>query len=159
MIDARPTTLSDITAVLAEPSAVTARELERAKLTNWQALKLFRDNLAEGEARTVFVDGKIGFILGIAPHPVLPRRSSLWFIATERYWKTGAAGIRFGRSFIESLESRYPGEYLTARSWSNHPDAERWFAVLGFQLEATHGFSRVFTRRPRGKKADILSIL
>lgn len=159
MITARPTTLADIQAVLAQPSAVTARELERAGLTLWQALKLFRDNLVEGEARTVLIDGEIGFVLGIAPHPMLPRRSSLWFIAMERYWKTGAAGVRFGRSFITSLESRYPGEYLTARSWSDHPDVERWFALLGFKLEAMHGLSRVFTRPPSGKKADILSTL
>lgn len=157
MIDARPTTLADVMAVLAAPSAVTARELERANLTQWQALKLFRDSLAEGEARTVRIDGEIGFILGIAPHPMLPRRSSLWFIATEAYWRTGAAGVRLGRSFITSLESRYPGEYLTARSWSDHPHVERWFALLGFRLEAMHGLSRVFTRRPSGKKADILS--
>lgn len=158
MISARPTTLADVMAVLAQPSAVTAREMERAKLTSWQALKLFRDNLTEGEARTVSIDGEIGFILGIAPHPMLPRRSSLWFIATERYWKTGAAGVRFGRSFIKSLESRYPGEYLTARSWSDHEDVERWFALLGFEMEAMHGMSRVFTRRPSGqRKADILS--
>jgi hypothetical protein len=157
VIAARPTTLADIQAVLAAPSAVTARELERANLTQWQALKLFRDSLVEGEARTVLLDGEIGFILGIAPHPMLPRRSSLWFLATERYWKTGAAGVRFGRSFIKSLETRYPNEYLTARSWSDHPDVERWFALLGFKLEAMHGLSRVFTRRPSGKKADILS--
>jgi hypothetical protein len=158
VIEAAPTTLADVQSVLASPSAVTARELERAKLTPWTALKFFRDSLKEGEARTVRIDGAIGFILGIAPHPLLPRRSSLWFIATEAYWRTGAAGVRFGRSFIKTLEARYPGEYLSARSWSDHPDVERWFALLGFQLEAIHGMSRVFTRHPGGKrKADILS--
>lgn len=158
MITAGPTTLADIQSVLAKPSAVTARELERAGLTTWQALKIFRDSLKEGEARTVRIDGEIGFVLGIAPHPLLPRRSSLWFIATEAYWRTGAAGVRFGRSFITSLENRYPGEYLSARSWSDHPDVDRWFALLGFRPEAFHGNSRVFLRHPGGKrKADILS--
>lgn len=158
MISAASTTLADVQAVLAEPSAVTARELDRAGLTTWQALKLFRDSLKEGEARTVRIDGDIGFILGIAPHPLLPRRASLWFIATERYWRTGADGVRFGRSFIKSIQDRYPTEHLSARSWSDHPDVERWFALLGFRLESMQGLSRVFTRGPSDKrKADILS--
>lgn len=155
---ARASTLADIQSVLANPSTVTAREIERAGFNEWTALKFFRDCLKDGEARTVLLDGEIGFILGVAPHPLLPRRSSLWFIATKRYWDTGAAGVRLGRAFLRSVEQRFPGEYLTSRTWSDHKDVERWFALLGFHQESFDGLSRVFTRMPRLKaKADILS--
>lgn len=160
MISARTSTLSDIQSVLASPSEVTAREIDRAGFTPWTALKFFRDCLKDGEARTVLIDGEIGFILGIAPHPLLPRRSSLWFIAAERYWSTGAAGVRFGRAFLRSVEQRFPGEHLSARTWSDHQDVDRWFALLGFRQESFEGLSRVFTRPPLLKaKADILSTI
>lgn len=160
MISARTSTLSDIQSVLASPSEITAREIDRAGFTAWTALKFFRDCLKDGEARTILIDGEIGFILGIAPHPLLPRRSSLWFIATERYWRTGAAGVRFGRAFLRSVEQRFPGEHLSARTWSDHQDVDRWFALLGFRQESFEGLSRVFTRPPLLKaKADILSTI
>lgn len=160
MIAARPSTLADIQSVLSNPSAITAREIERAGFTTWTALKFFRDCLKDGDARTILLGGEIGFILGVAPHPMLPRRSSLWFIATEAYWRTGAAGVRFGRAFLRSVEQRYPGEYLTARTWSDHEDVDRWFALLGFRQESFEGLSKVFTRPPLLKaKADILSTI
>jgi hypothetical protein len=150
--------LLDIKAVLDDPSAITAQETEAAGFTPWTALKFFRDCLQEGEARAVFVDGEIAFVLGIAPHPLLPRRASLWFVSTERYWKTGAAGVRFGRAFLRSLAEKYPGEWLVARSWSRHPDVERWFALLGFKLSTATGLSREFVRPPKAvQKGDRLS--
>lgn len=160
MISAAPTRLADISAVLDNPSAITAREIERAGFTQWTALKFLRDCLKDGEARTVFFDGEIAFILGIAPHPLMPRHSSLWFIATEAYWRAGAQGVRFGRSFLRSMEQRFPSEHLTARSFSDHPDTERWFALLGFRLATYEGLSRVFVRPASVKaKADMLSTI
>lgn len=152
MISARPTRLADVLAVLEDPSAITHGELTRAGFTKWTALKFLRDCLKDGEARTVFLGGEVGFILGVAPHPLLPRHSSLWFIATEAYWQTGAKGVRFGRSFLRAIEQRYPGEHLTARTWSDHPDVERWFALLGFERQSFEGLSQVFVR-PASMKA------
>lgn len=160
MISSAPTMLAHIMAVLEDPSEITRRELEVAGFNKWTALKFLRDCLKDGEARTVTIDGRIGFILGVAPHPMLPRHSSLWFIATEAYWKTGAAGVRYGRAFLRGVEQRYPEEELTARTWSDHPDVERWFALLGFRQQTFMGLSRVFTRPPSLKaKADILSTI
>lgn len=160
MIDLRPTTLADIRAVLDDPSVTTRQEIEVAGYTTWQALKFFRDCLQEGEARTLRIDGEILFILGIAPHPLLPRRSSLWFVSREHYWRLGAKGLRIGRRILEALRERHPAEYISARSWSQHEDVERWFALLGFKHEAHHGMSRVFLLPPKIKgKADILSAI
>lgn len=58
---------------------------------------------------------------------------STWFIATDRFSEAGAPITRFLRGFIREKLFEHPGAQIEMSSAVDHPDAERWFKILGFE--------------------------
>lgn len=76
---------------------------------------------------------------------------STWFIATDRFEEVGKQITRFLRGFVKEKVSARPNATLELISAVGHPDAERWFRILGFQLQKPRNgvFSRYLYTRPQ----------
>lgn len=57
---------------------------------------------------------------------------STWFMATGRFDEAGAPITRFLRGFIREKLDEHPGAKIELSSAVDHPEADRWFKVLGF---------------------------
>lgn len=56
-----------------------------------------------------------------------------WFMATERFNEVGKQATRFLNGFVKERVQSRPDATLEMLSAVDHPDAERWFLLLGFK--------------------------
>ena len=62
-----------------------------------------------------------------------PDKYVTWFIATDRFTEEALGITRFLRGFIKDKLASRPDAKMELVSAVGHPDAERWFNVLGFR--------------------------
>jgi len=136
-VERRPTTAEDVRAVLGNLSLISAEELNKAGVIDREAVVLAL--LSGGEAETFCEAGAPVCILGCT---VSDRRLGTWFIATERFFNLKAATVFPSRRVLREIRERHPGIPIEACSWSKHPQARRWFELLGFKLLEANGYLR-----------------
>jgi hypothetical protein len=131
-----PAKLWHVMDVLANLSAQNVSELDQLGLSNWETFKRINQFMQTGEATTLLLeDHRPCCVFGVTWEPSDYHRT--WFIATERYWQLGMAGVRHARRFLKDAARRGP---LITGSCSPHPEVERWFKLLGYEkLEETEG--------------------
>ena len=76
----------------------------------------------------VFVDGKPVAFMGASKKS--ENLYSTWFQATDEF--NGKATLAV-RRFLKATMADHPGTELVLHTASVHPDADRWFACLGFR--------------------------
>ena len=140
----RQATLTDVMAILNDPSPITAAEIDAAGYTTWSLLKTLRSQMKEGKATAVLHHGEPLFVIGHYPDPWRSRNRIMWFIAREQWFALGARSVLYGRRFMRTLREQHPGITFTCISWSRHPDLKRWFAFQGFAIEEVSGQAAVF---------------
>ena len=94
----------------------------------------------------IFVDGKpVGF-MGARQIEVLGDRKSYgtWFLATDEFEVAGLGVTRAIKKFLGGKIRENPDADLYLLSASDHPDADRWFGLLGFRPLAVLGVVRTF---------------
>lgn len=123
-----PATLGHAMAVLKDLSEQNAAEHEKLGLCQLDVLAWVRKYLKQGESVTVMHKGEPVCVFGILTEEGEPRT---WFLANKTYFSLGVAAVLHARRFLKSAVKRH-GRIYTG-SCSPHPDAERWFEVLGFK--------------------------
>jgi hypothetical protein len=128
------TTISDLLHVWTHLAWQNRAEHERLGLSQIEVFAQAKDWLSKHGATTAWLDADPAFIFGVIPGDV----PVTWFLATEDFFATGASGVRQGRRFVKEAFRKHGR--LTTVSSSPHPDAARWFRLLGFEkLETSLG--------------------
>lgn len=72
-----------------------------------------------------------------------------WFVATDKFTVIGKQATVFLKRFIKEKTMERPGASLELWSSVDHPEADRWFQLLGFQpLEPYDIYNRyVYVRK------------
>ena len=144
----RPATIEDCQAVLGDLSGITARGLERAKISPEQALDMCRDLLRVGQAIACEVNGKVVGIFGWGESDFIkPPIIDTWSLWTPFAFdgKTGAFTALSARNFLRKLAADHPGSIFMAISHSDHPDLDRWFRILGFEKVKDYEDSKLYS--------------
>lgn len=73
-----------------------------------------------------------------------------WFIGTEDFAQVGKSATRYLDGILKRKVKEKPSARLEMLSAVDHPEAERWFNILGFKLEKKDGiFSRYVYQREK----------
>lgn len=117
-------------------SDVTKGEIKAMNALPFNLLQAMRQQLFRVGAvsRAVSLGGDALFIISHEPHPYLPNVRVTSFIAAQAYFAMGAAGVRLGRRYLATLRRDWPGVTFESHTKSPHPDAARWFTLLGFDI-------------------------
>ncbi len=117
-------------------SEVTRGEIRASNELPFNLLHKMRQHLFRVGAvsRAVSVGGETLFILSHEPHPYLRNNRVTSFIASQAFFDMGAAGVRLGRRYLATLRRDWPGVTFESHTKSPHPDAARWFTLLGFDI-------------------------
>ena len=67
-----------------------------------------------------------------------------WFISAETYFELGHKSARFGRKFMKTLMKVHSGKRVLSVSSSPHPDAARWFRLMGGKQISEYEGTKVF---------------
>jgi hypothetical protein len=67
-----------------------------------------------------------------------------WFQATERFADVGKEITVLVRKFMREQVADHPGAVVDLVTATQHPDAHRWFRLLGFRPHAMEDGSRVY---------------
>jgi len=127
----RPAQLGDAISVLTRCSDITKAELQQLGHSPFGALVLAKDYLKTGDAICVHNRQPL-FVLGLVPHPMVPRLKLTWFMATQEWFDLGAKGIRLGRRYMRQLADRHPGQIIQSLSLLTDRKTARWFRAHGF---------------------------
>ncbi len=134
----RPADIDEVFYVLMHADKRHLDEIANAGVTQRQFLDLAYGWLKREGADTLWLDGHPACVLGYDGRYT-------WFIATPAYYAGGVPVIRHARRYwAEQAEKR--GEILTLVT-STHPDTERWFRLLGFEIVERTANSTLFRRR------------
>ena len=128
----RPATAEDAAAILADISEITEGELLALGVPLADAPRLLVSLFAAGEVEVFCEDGKPVCLLGVRPEGL--NLFVTWFLASKRFFALRAAAVLPARRVATELRKRYPAADIEAYSWSRHPQARRWFELLGFKL-------------------------
>jgi hypothetical protein len=131
----REATLTDAHDVSANLSDINRNELEAmyGKKNWWEALRLVKDFLVAGPADAIMADGKVVAVFGHMRHKFDRDHRVTWFLAKPEFYALGVAGVLFARRYLLTLRKNYPGIGFYTYSHSDHPDAGRWFELIGFR--------------------------
>jgi hypothetical protein len=129
-----PATLSDLRHVVDNLSTQNQAEQEILGNTRWMTLKTAYQWL-DG-AVTAWWHEDPGFIFGIRPN------HTSWFLATQQYFDGGAKAILAGRHFVRQMRTLHGGFVTLSRS--PHPDADRWFRLIGLRAGTPMGDVKVW---------------
>lgn len=120
------------------------------------------DNTEDIMAYLLSLSGEYGYVMKVGDEPIAvfgaarhEEKYSTWFVATERFNEVGKQATLFLNGFIKERVKDRPDAELEMISAVEHPEAERWFAALGFALIEKDGlFSKYKYRRNRLTKAS-----
>jgi hypothetical protein len=70
--------------------------------------------------------------------------ASMWTIATDAYFNLGPSGVLRTRKFLQGIDLGKPLYLVTT---APHPEADRWFELLGFEKVRDDGTRREFLYR------------
>jgi hypothetical protein len=130
-----PATFGDLVFVVDHLSEQNAAEQALLGNTKWHTLKVARGWL--DDAVTAWWEGEPGFIFGIHQ----PYQLS-WFLGTQAYFDGGAKAVRAGRQFVKQMKTIHGG--FASVSNSPHPDAERWFRLIGLRQGGPRDGAKVY---------------
>lgn len=117
-------------------------EMERYGVTSLDQLVDKLMGMAQEYGYSLYADGRPVAVFGAA----LANDGwyYTWFIATEDFTKIGKAATKFLRDFTRERVAERPDARLFLWSAVDHPEAARWFQVLGFvpteQQNCFHGY-------------------
>src|SRR5258706_378797 len=69
--------------------------------------------------------------VGHRPGVVTGKRTT-WFAAKQKYFDLGASGVLVARNYLRLVKTTWPKTTFESYSFSDHPQCERWFSLLGF---------------------------
>jgi hypothetical protein len=133
------TTVEHVEHILTHLSEQNRSELEALGLNTEEALLYLEQYLELGEAETGLVEGEPVAVFGVL------HAGTTWFVATDKFWNLGLAGVRFARRYLK----RNCKTALFSCSMSSHPDVERWFMALGFECLGGEGAAKWFKWEPK----------
>lgn len=92
-----------------------------------------------------------GFTLKVGEEPIAvfgaaghDNKYNSWFVATDRFAEVGRSATLFLRGFLRDKVRNRPDAELSMFSAVEHPDAERWFSLLGFEKVDREGFMTIY---------------
>lgn len=143
MLQDRAATRADFFDVAVDLSAQTYQEVSR--MDDPQGFFTLADNaVQDGRARALAApDGKPLVLFGLND---FGGYTSMWTMATRRYFALGAAGVLATRRFLATLDHDRPMFVVTC---SPHPDVGKWLHLLGFDDLGEEDGRRVFRWRQR----------
>lgn len=104
------------------------------------------DDLARaGESESLLYEGAPIAVFGVKTSSD-GQYNDTWFIATDRFFDLGVAGIRYARVRAKYYRDRF-GLPLRSLSLSPVAEAPKWFRTLGFDEVAVVDGARVFIYR------------
>ena len=133
--EVKPATLPAIEYVVRHLAGRNRREIDAMNLSRYDALAMAIAWLAAGDCEgVVHIDDNPACTLGFDGNYT-------WFLATEAFYDAGVRAIVAARRYLKkTAESRT----IMVISLSDHPDAERWFEVLGFEKVEKTAFSTIY---------------
>ncbi len=142
------------------------REIERAVAERLveefsAALRLFEIDAAEGIREAINLGHALTLMHKGVSKAILAWREgdqelSTSFWATEDYFSTSRAGLRFSQQVIANLQAQAGGKTIISNSLGQDEKLARWFRFLGFQEIPASGY-RQFIRPPVGHSATTAS--
>ena len=148
MIAIGPIKDSEIDRVYANMWPRGRAELERMGFAPEKMLDAYLERNRSPFSFGIFVDGRpVGFMGArqIEGSASGGRKSyGTWFLATDEFEAVGRAATRAIKKFLADKMREHPDVDLYLLSASDHPDADRWFGVLGFRFVTVLGVVRAF---------------
>lgn len=138
--------MANVYKVMGDLSDISVDELGRGGFSTWTGLKSAKMLLECGPADTLLEGGVPIAVLGHFPHGEHVRVT--WFLGAKRYFELGPRGVVYTRRYFQSLQRGYPGTWFHSYSGSRHPDAARWFTLLGFKLDKITDAYTLYTLAP-----------
>lgn len=117
-------------------------ELERLGIDADAAIDIYLERNRTPFSFGVFDDGVPIAFMGAAEKGAA--KYATWFQATEAFPSAGVAATKAIKKFLKQAMRRHPDVDLYLFSASDHPDADRWFRLLGFRYVSMRGNVRVF---------------
>mgnify|MGYP001604602563 CR=1 FL=1 len=148
MIAIGPIDDSDVARVHANMWPRGLAELERMGLAPEKMLGAYLERNRTPFSFGIFVDGRAVGFMGARPLQDGiaggRKRYGTWFMATAEFETAGLGATKAVRNFLAGKMREHPDVDLYLLSASDHPDADRWFGVLGFRFVTVLGVVRAF---------------
>ncbi len=139
MLVFRAATMGDIHVVFSDLSAISSAEVVAECGNWWKALPRALKLLALYDSQTEALIDKSGTALAIFGH--YPSREPLvrttWFVFSGGFEARGLAVALACRRRVGALLAAYPETCFRSFTRSDHPERDRWFAMLGFDFIGT----------------------
>lgn len=135
MLSFRTADMSDVHAVFADLSDISASEVRKDCGSWWKALPKVSELLQLPDAHTEALVDEKGRALAIFGHypSENPKVRTTWFVFAKGFSARGLAATLACRERVRALRVFYPGTDFHSFTASDHWERARWFMLLDFQ--------------------------
>ncbi len=152
MIDIRPSTRDDIRHVVFRMWRRGCEELGKHGNLDNEAIIRELCKRATEYGYAFYFRGEPVAVFGA--HAVSDSEYHTWFSATDKFHHIGKEATRFLKGLVFAKTSQRPGVRLELWSAVNHPDADRWFKLLGFRPDKPSGMFARYVYEPRKRLTE-----
>ncbi|MCL6653495.1 hypothetical protein A6R70_14475 [Agrobacterium rubi] len=149
-MEARVSTIQDLRAVFKNPAQRCLDEIKYAGFSFVEAKSIFKGLRAAGTLNSLVADGEVIGLIGWAPDEVLGQPIiGTYFMGLESFFQPQIPSVLFGRRFMRKLQAETGNLAMVSMSYSDHPQTERWYRLMGYRLAETFGIQRNFVLDPK----------
>lgn len=129
---ARPAQYDDVERILDDLSDISKAEMAVLRTTPFDMMRRARHCMKGAGLDAILRDDEPIAVFGAAPMVGEENVLGTWFLASRAFFEHGARSTLFCRKHMAKVADSHPGKEFMAYTASDHPDLDRWFALLGF---------------------------
>ncbi|MNE11681.1 hypothetical protein D3C80_1044490 [compost metagenome] len=137
-------TLADMRYVLSNLSDEFVDELDRGKFSREDVRRTMKSFIADSHSLTLWNDDGI---IGMLGYQVVDGVISTAFPSTPAFFAQDTA--RFGRKLMRGIQSELGNLPIVSHSYSNNTRVEKWYRIIGYELQGVIGNRKVFRLFPK----------
>jgi len=137
-------TLADMRYVLSNLSEQFIEELDRGNFTREDVRRTIKSFIAHRRSLTLWNDDAI---MGMLGYQVVDGVIYTAFPSTPSFFKQDTA--RFGRKLMRALQFELGNLPVVSHSYARNARVEKWYRVIGYDLQAISGNRKEFRLPPR----------
>lgn len=147
MIDLRPATKDDIRHVVFRMWRRGCEEIKKHGFSDNETIIAELCKRSTEYGYSIYYHGEPVAVFGA--HAVSDTEYHTWFSATDKFHYIGKEATRFLKGLVFAKTSQRPGVKLELWTMVVHPDADRWFKLLGFYPAPASGAFLRYVYVPR----------
>ncbi len=71
-----------------------------------------------------------------------------FFLGREAFFDPSIRSASFGRRFMREIQAGFGNRAMISVCFGTHPEIARWYRLMGYRLDETHEYYRVFKLDP-----------